>query len=213
MWPASASRRCVISRQHAAERIDRDLALVVQDLHEARHVRALEVVRQVHVHVEVGDGVLLAGGAVLDPHRVADVLDADAVDRDAGACRRGPARPRPATSAGLVADSVHGVSMVTPGLGVPLAAVRARSSSVLAAARAGVQAAPATRRSHQSLDARRRPRRRRGRRRAGSRSRQPCSMKRSGMPSCSRGRCRPAASSSSATRAAGAARRPRFPRA
>ena len=81
MWPASASRRSVISRQHGAERFDRDLALVpLQDLDEARHVRALEVVRQVHVHVEVGDGVLLAGRAVLDPHRVADVLDADPVD-------------------------------------------------------------------------------------------------------------------------------------
>ena len=40
----------------------------MQDLDEARHVRAFEVVRQVDVHVEGGDGVLLAGGAVLDPH-------------------------------------------------------------------------------------------------------------------------------------------------
>jgi hypothetical protein len=45
-------------------------------------VRALEVVRQVHVHVEVGDGVLLAVAAVAHPHRVQDVLDPDLVDRD-----------------------------------------------------------------------------------------------------------------------------------
>ncbi len=55
----------------------------MQDLDEPRHVRALEVVRQAHVHVERGDGVLLAGGAILDPHRMADVLDADAVDGNA----------------------------------------------------------------------------------------------------------------------------------
>ena len=67
--------------EHGAEGLDRDLALGVQDLDEARHVRALEVVGQAHVHVEVRDGVLLAGRAVLHPHRVADVLDADAVDR------------------------------------------------------------------------------------------------------------------------------------
>jgi hypothetical protein len=93
MWPASASRLGHL-RQHLAEGVDRDLAFVVQDLDEARHVRALEVVRQVHVHVEVRDRVLLAARAVLDPDRVADVLDADLVDRDAGGCRRGPARPR-----------------------------------------------------------------------------------------------------------------------
>jgi len=37
--------------------------MLVQHLDEARHVRALEVVRQRHVHVEVGDRVLLAGTA------------------------------------------------------------------------------------------------------------------------------------------------------
>ena len=77
MWPASASRRSVISASSAAEGLDRDLALVVQDLDEARHVRALEVVRQVHVHVEVRDRVLLAGRAVLHAHGMIDVLDAD----------------------------------------------------------------------------------------------------------------------------------------
>src|SRR5215469_9791746 len=90
--------------QHAAEGFNRDLALGVQDLDETRHVRAFEVVRQADVHVESRDGVLLAGRAILDPHRVTDVLDADTVDRqpprigvrlhvlhfgDAGACDLG----------------------------------------------------------------------------------------------------------------------------
>ena len=51
-------------------------------------MRALEVVRQGDVHVEVGDRVLLAARAVLDAHRVKNVLDADAIDRDAA--RVGP---------------------------------------------------------------------------------------------------------------------------
>src|SRR4029077_6131504 len=62
------------------KRLHRDLALAVQDFHEARHMRALEVVRQAHVHVETGYRVLLARGSILDSHRVADVLDAHAVD-------------------------------------------------------------------------------------------------------------------------------------
>ena len=68
--------------EQAAEGLDGNLALAVQDLHEARHVRAFEVVRQVHVHVEVGHGVLLAGGTILHLHGVIDVLDADLVDRN-----------------------------------------------------------------------------------------------------------------------------------
>jgi hypothetical protein len=68
--------------QHLAERIDGYLALVpMQDFHEAGHVRALEVVRQVHVHVEIGNRVLLAAGAILHLDRVIDVLDAHLVDR------------------------------------------------------------------------------------------------------------------------------------
>src|SRR5215469_17108097 len=100
---------CRHRAQHAAEGLDRDLALGVQDLHEPRHVRALEVVRQAHVHVETGDGVLFARRAVLDAHGVADVLDAHAVDGqpprvgvrlhvlhfgDAGACDLGDAGGR-----------------------------------------------------------------------------------------------------------------------
>jgi hypothetical protein len=69
--------------QHGREILDRDLAFVaVEDLHEARHVRALEIVRQADVHVEHGDGVLHAGRFVLHLDRVADGLDADLVDRD-----------------------------------------------------------------------------------------------------------------------------------
>ena len=54
----------------------------MQDLHEARHVRALEVVRQIHVHVEICDRVLLAARPILDLDRVINVLDAHPVDGD-----------------------------------------------------------------------------------------------------------------------------------
>ena len=67
--------------EHALEGIDRDLALMrVEDLDEARHVRALEMMRQAHVHVEVGDGVLHAAGTLTHLDRMADGLDADLVD-------------------------------------------------------------------------------------------------------------------------------------
>jgi hypothetical protein len=83
MWPVRRVEALGHLRQHRAERVDRDFALVqVQDLDEARHVRALEIVGQRHVHVEVGDGVLVAAGAVTHAHRVVHVLDADLVDRD-----------------------------------------------------------------------------------------------------------------------------------
>jgi hypothetical protein len=50
-----------ISRSIGSKVLHRDLALVaVEDLDEARHVRALEVVGQADVHVEHGDGVLHA---------------------------------------------------------------------------------------------------------------------------------------------------------
>jgi hypothetical protein len=44
-------------------------------------VRALEIVGQIHVHVESGDGVLLAAAAVADFNRMANILDAHLVDR------------------------------------------------------------------------------------------------------------------------------------
>ena len=108
MWPGVGIQVLGHLLQHRAEGIDRNLALVpVQDLDEARHVRALEIVGQVHVHVEIGDGVLLAAGAVLDLDRMADVLDADPVDRNSARCRRGPARPRSADAAGFSAGTAR----------------------------------------------------------------------------------------------------------
>src|SRR4029079_2297895 len=69
--------------EHRLEGLHGDLALVrLEDLDEARHVRALEVVRQGDVHVERGDRVLHAARALRDAHRVADRLDADLVDRE-----------------------------------------------------------------------------------------------------------------------------------
>jgi hypothetical protein len=52
----------------------------VQYFDEARHVCALEVVGQVHVHVEAGHCVLVVAAAREDAHRVTDALDANAVD-------------------------------------------------------------------------------------------------------------------------------------
>jgi hypothetical protein len=66
--------------EHGAEGVHGYLSLAVQDLHEPGHVRALEIVGEVHVHVEIRDRVLLAPGAVLDPNGMEDVLDADLVD-------------------------------------------------------------------------------------------------------------------------------------
>ena len=54
----------------------------MQDLDEARHVRALKVMGQVHIHIERGHGVLLAGRAILHLDRVADVLDANPINGD-----------------------------------------------------------------------------------------------------------------------------------
>src|SRR5574338_491173 len=74
--------------QHRFEGLDRDLALVaVEDLDDARHVGALELVGQADVYVEAGDGVLHATALVDDFHRVAYRLDTDLVDRDLPAVR------------------------------------------------------------------------------------------------------------------------------
>jgi hypothetical protein len=54
----------------------------MQNLDESRHVRAFEIVRQVHVHVEGGNGMLLAIGAIAQLDGVPNILDADFVDRD-----------------------------------------------------------------------------------------------------------------------------------
>src|ERR1017187_9664081 len=69
--------------QHLAEGIHRYFTLVaVEYLDEPRHVRALEVMRQIHVHVEICDRVLFAGGPILHFDRVVDILDPHLVDRD-----------------------------------------------------------------------------------------------------------------------------------
>ena len=94
--------------QHAFEVLDRNLALArVENFDEARHVGALEVMRQVHVHVEVGDGVLDAAALVRDPNRVADAFDADLVDGDLP----GVGRALYVRHAGGVADVVHDHSL------------------------------------------------------------------------------------------------------
>ena len=59
-----------------------DLLLAVQHVHEARHVRALDVRRQVHGHGQLRHRRLGRAAAVREADRVQDVLDADLVDRD-----------------------------------------------------------------------------------------------------------------------------------
>ena len=187
-------RRHLVEHRRGTTR-PRSRARAVQDLDEARHVRALEVVGQVHVHVEVRDRVLLAARAVLDPHRVADVLDADAVDRDpagVGAAlhvldQRGDARWSQvagchewnAESRGLARSArTHAAS---------------RTISVLSSRRPGSwrQRPRRIARVCRPTSARcSRPGRRASRPAAARQSsREPCSMKRSGMPSCSTGIC------------------------
>ena len=60
----------------------------VQDLDETRHVSALEVVREAHVHIERGDCVLYAVAPVRHPHWVADGLDSNLVDGEPAGVRR-----------------------------------------------------------------------------------------------------------------------------
>ena len=70
--------------QHVLERFDADFPfMVIENLNETRHMRALEIVRQVHVHIEMRDGVLLAAGTILDAHGMTDILDAHFVDGNA----------------------------------------------------------------------------------------------------------------------------------
>ena len=104
-------------------------SVAVENLHEARHVRALEIVRQMHVHVEHGDGVLHAPAAVAHLDRMADILDADLVDRQlagvgASSARRGYGSPwtwpRNSSSHGFMQSSqrrtlTHLHSSSTPG--------------------------------------------------------------------------------------------------
>ena len=69
--------------QHVFKGLDPDLALVsIQDFDETGHVRALEIMGQIDVHVEGGDGVLFALGAISHPYRMPDIFDAYLVDSD-----------------------------------------------------------------------------------------------------------------------------------
>ena len=69
--------------QHLLEGLHRELPLVaVEDFDETRHVGALEVMGQIHVHAKRGDGVLGAAGLVQHPNRMPDGLDAHLVDGD-----------------------------------------------------------------------------------------------------------------------------------
>src|ERR1022692_3618600 len=155
--------------QHLLERIDRDLALAMQDLDKARHVRALEVVRQVHVHVEGRDRVLLAGRAVLDLDRMANVLDADPINRNAASIRPGL---HVLDGNDIGASRLYGSAHGFPAAAANLVAVRvsfkagtwARQRSIAAAMLAG--SSPAAARHS---------------------SRLPCSVVRSGMPMGGRG--------------------------
>ena len=145
-------------REHLPERFHRDLALVlVQHLDEARHVRALEVVGQGDVHVEVGDGVLLAGAAILDAHRVVDVLDPHLVDRDL-----------PGVFPALdVFHRCRGLHWAIHGQAAPGRPPAAASTAGCAGqSRAIERAMPAASRLAMARQS----------------SREPCSMKRSGMP-------------------------------
>src|SRR5258705_115753 len=169
------------------------------------HVRALEVVRQAHVHVEAGDSVLLARGSILDPHRVADVLDAHAVDGqfarvearlhvldlgDGGARELGGGERR-SHDAKAYRKRSEIRSCIVSGAAVPRntsywvrpLAERRRCCGCAAHQRSTLALRPAA----SSPAAARHP------------SREPCSMKRSGIPSCSSGTCRPSAARSSPT--------------
>src|SRR5687768_1046871 len=75
--------------QHFPERLNADLTLMpIEYFHEARHVRALEMRGQIHVHVEPGNGMLFTARTVLDPHRMKNVLDTDFIDGNTPRIRR-----------------------------------------------------------------------------------------------------------------------------
>src|SRR5665213_772195 len=164
--------------EHLLKRVDRNLTLAMQDLDEARHVRALEVMRQVHIHVEGRDRVLLAGGTILDLDRMTNVLDADPIDRNAaGVGARLHVLDRNDVGAPRAYDSAHGIlavaNLVAARLGFKAGTpMRQRS---IAAAMLTLSSPAAAMHS----------------------SRLPCSVIRSGMPMCRCGSVRPSAATSS----------------
>jgi hypothetical protein len=57
------------------------MLMPVQYFHETRQVSPFEVLRQIHRHLEVSDGVLFAQRPIPDTNRMQDILDADTVNR------------------------------------------------------------------------------------------------------------------------------------
>ena len=55
--------------------------MMVEYLDKTRHVRAFEVVRQVHIHIKSSNGMLHPRVFVFNLHWMANTLDADFVDR------------------------------------------------------------------------------------------------------------------------------------
>ena len=69
--------------EHGAKRVHGDLTfLLMQDFDETRHVGALEVMRQVHIHVEISNGVLVMTGSVSNTHWMDNIFYAHFIDRE-----------------------------------------------------------------------------------------------------------------------------------
>ena len=56
--------------------------MLVENTDKAGHMGPLEVLWQADIHIEVGNGVLLLPGSILDDNRVTDILDPHLIDRD-----------------------------------------------------------------------------------------------------------------------------------
>ena len=54
--------------------------MLVEDLDETGHVRALEVMGQFNKHIEVGNGVLFPATPVFDNNRMTDIFHPDFVN-------------------------------------------------------------------------------------------------------------------------------------
>jgi hypothetical protein len=54
---------------------------MIQNLHKTRHVRALKIMRQMHVHIKSGDGVLHPHALVFNHHGMANAFNAHLVNR------------------------------------------------------------------------------------------------------------------------------------
>ncbi|OAD24081.1 hypothetical protein THIOM_000069 [Candidatus Thiomargarita nelsonii] len=54
--------------------------MLVEDFYKPRHVCALEIMWQVHVHIEISDCVLFTSRAIFDTHRIFNIFDADFIN-------------------------------------------------------------------------------------------------------------------------------------